>query len=57
MMMRMMMLMKEMTLMRTKTCPLESPVMRSPQDEKARQVKYFGLSRGSRTPVFLLTEV
>ena len=35
------------------TLPLESPVMTSPVEEKARQVTYFGLSRASKIPVFL----
>ena len=33
--------------------PFESPVITSPVHEKAKLVKYFGLSRGSSTPVFL----
>ena len=37
----------------TKMLPLESPVMRSPEEEKARQVKYLGLSFCSSSPVFL----
>ena len=32
--------------------PLLSPVITSPVQEKAREVKYFGLSLGSRIPVF-----
>ena len=37
----------------TRMLPLESPVMRSPEEENARQVKYLGLSFCSRSPVFL----
>ena len=36
-----------------KMLPFESPVITSPEELKARLVKYLGLSLGSRTPVFL----